>query len=176
MLLRHHEMLFFIDESNKDRVAARRRYGWALVGKQVDYRAPLNTDTRYTFLGAADCYGLVTSACDIMLHSIRGKEEHKPVDCERLVEYIRDKIVRHLGNYLRNEPRSVVVMDNCSVHTDPRVRQMIEAAGAILTHSAPYSPEVIPTEYMFSSWKAYLKRRASYRLYTQSYYRAQYSS
>ena len=49
-------------------------------------------------------------------------------------------------------------MDNVGTHLDGRVRELIEAAGARLVYSAPYSPELIPIEYMFSKYKAYLSR------------------
>lgn len=40
-------------------------------------------DTRYTFIGAADCFGFVVPACDVVLHKVREKYEDKPVDAER---------------------------------------------------------------------------------------------
>jgi hypothetical protein len=50
--LRHHlkaaELAIFVDESNKDRKDARRKYGWSKVGTPVNYRALFNMDTRYT--------------------------------------------------------------------------------------------------------------------------------
>lgn len=58
------ELPIWIDESNKDRKAARRKWGWSKVGLPVYYRAPFNTDIKYTLIGAADCYGFVTEACD----------------------------------------------------------------------------------------------------------------
>ena len=51
-------------------------------------------------------------------------------------------------------------MDNCSIHLDSRVRAIIEAAGAVILYSAPFCPELIPIEYMFHQWKAYLKRNS----------------
>jgi transposase len=53
-----------------------------------------------------------------------------------------------------------VLIDNCSVHNDDleTVRTLIEGRGAILIYTAPYSPELIPIEYMFKTWKDYLKR------------------
>lgn len=115
-------------------------------------------DIRYTLIGAADLFGFVLSACDTVLHNYKEKEEQKPVDADRFVEYVEKKLVPVLGNYDRQEPHSVVIMDNCSIHLDPRVRTLIEGAGAIIIYSAPYSPEIIPIEYMFHQWKAYLKR------------------
>ena len=79
------KMAIYIDERNKDRKAARRKYGWSSVGTPVNYRALFNMDTRYTFVGAADCYGFCIPACDIVLHRYREKDEEKPVDADRFV-------------------------------------------------------------------------------------------
>ena len=38
----------------------------------------------------------------------------------------------------------IVVMDNLSSHKGPRVREMIEAAGASLLYLPPYSPDFNP--------------------------------
>ena len=156
--LKNPEMAIFVDESNKDRKAARRKYGWSKVGVQVNFRTPFNVDIRYTFIGAATCYGFYIPACHTVLHSYKGKEEDKPVDADTFVQYVRLYLVPSLGNYSLNQPRSVVIMDNCAIHLDLRVKELIEGAGAILVYSAPYCPEVIPIEYMFHNWKAYLKR------------------
>jgi len=62
-----------------------------------------------------------------------------------------------LGNNFMQELNSSVKMDNCSIHIDPRIVKLIEDAGVIIIYSAPYCPEIIPIEYMFNQWKAYLK-------------------
>ena len=46
----------------------------------------------------------------------------------------------------------------CSIHLDPRVRRLIEGAGAVIVYSAAYSPELIPIDYIFNNWKSYMKR------------------
>lgn len=83
-----------------------------------------------------------------------------PLSSERFVQYVRDCLVPTLGNFSRREAHSVVIMDNCSIHLDPRVQALIEEAGAIIIYSAPYSPELIPIEFMFHNWKAFLKRHS----------------
>ncbi len=45
-------------------------------------------------------------------------------------------------------------MDNPSSHRGPRVRQMIEAAGASLLYLPPYSPDFNPIENAFAKLKA----------------------
>ena len=45
-LIEEPEMAIFIDESNKDRKAAKRKYGWSKKGKPVHFSAPSNHDTK----------------------------------------------------------------------------------------------------------------------------------
>ncbi|MBB4372928.1 transposase [Bradyrhizobium sp. cir1] len=53
---------------------------------------------------------------------------------------------------------AIVVMDNLSSHKGPRVRQMIEAAGARLLYLPPYSPGFNPIENAFAKLKPLLRR------------------
>ena len=53
---------------------------------------------------------------------------------------------------------SLVIMDNSSIHLDPRVAKLVEGAGAMIVYSAPYCPHLTPIEEMFHQWKSSLKR------------------
>jgi transposase len=57
-------------------------------------------------------------------------------------------------------PGDVVIMDNLSSHKGPRVREMIEAAGAELRYLPPYSPDSNPIENAFAKLKALLRKAA----------------
>jgi transposase len=57
-------------------------------------------------------------------------------------------------------PGDVVVMDNLSSHRGPRVRNLIEAAGASLCYLPPYSPDFNPIENAFAKLKALLRKAA----------------
>ncbi len=57
-------------------------------------------------------------------------------------------------------PGNVVVMDNLGSHKGPRVRQLIERAGATLLFLPPYSPDFNPIEMAFAKIKALLKKAA----------------
>lgn len=94
----------------------------------VDYRVLFGMDTWYTLIAVADCFGFVLSACEVVTH----KYKEKPVDTDRFVEFVRNSLVPFSSNYLREETYSVVIMDNCSIHLDRRVRKLIEGAGAII--------------------------------------------
>ena len=63
-------------------------------------------------------------------------------------------------------PGDVVVMDNLCSHKGPRVRQLIEAAGAELRHLPPYSPDFNPIENAFSKLKALLRKEAAHNRHT----------
>ena len=55
----------------------------------------------------------------------------------------------------------VVVMDNLASHKHPRVRELIESAGATLLYLPPYSPEKNPIEPIWSKVKRLLRSAAA---------------
>ena len=57
-------------------------------------------------------------------------------------------------------PGQIVVMDNLGSHKGPRVRELIEAAGAELRFLPPYSPDFSPAEPAISQIKAHLRKAA----------------
>ena len=57
-------------------------------------------------------------------------------------------------------PGDVVVLDNLSSHKGPRVREMVEGAGASLRYLPPYSPDINPIENAFAKLNALLRKAA----------------
>ena len=57
-------------------------------------------------------------------------------------------------------PGDVVILDNLSSHKGPRVRAVIEKAGASLRYLPPYGPDFNPIELAFSKLKALLRKAA----------------
>lgn len=51
-------------------------------------------------------------------------------------------------------------MDNLPSHKGPKVRDLIEAAGARLLYLPPYSPDFNPIENAFAKLKALLRKAA----------------
>lgn len=58
-------------------------------------------------------------------------------------------------------PGDIVVMDNLSSHKRPKVKNLIEAAGAQLLYLPPYSPDLNPIEMIFSKIKQLLRSLAA---------------
>ena len=55
----------------------------------------------------------------------------------------------------------IVVMDNCRPHMSPRVREVIEQAGATVRYLPKYSPDLNPIEMPYSKFKAFLRKVAA---------------
>ncbi len=77
-----------------------------------------------------------------------------PIDRDAFETYVGKVLVPELAK------GDVVVMDNLSSHKGPKVREMIEAAGATLLYLPPYSPDFNPIEMAFSKLKALLRKAA----------------
>jgi transposase len=77
-----------------------------------------------------------------------------PINRDAFETYVDKVLIPEL------RPADIVVMDNLSSHKGPRVREMIEAAGASLLYLPPYSPDFNPIENAFSKLKAHLRKAA----------------
>jgi transposase len=64
------------------------------------------------------------------------------------------------------EPKSVLVMDNATIHYTERVEEMCRDAGVKLVYLPPYSPDLNPIEEFFTELKAFVKR--SWRIYKEN--------
>ena len=68
-----------------------------------------------------------------------------PINRDAFEAYVEQILVPDL------RPGDVVVMDNLSSHKGPRVRALIQAAGAELLFLPPYSPDFNPIEKAFQA-------------------------
>ena len=172
------ERLILIDETHKDRNAARRNKGWGrrnTRGAETILTEWYKCSVRYTLIAAADINGFIECACDTVRRdviddkrastdTVNPIELDEPVtgasgtvDRDYFVQWVCEKLCPVLGNYERGESRSVVVLDNASIHHSDEVIDLIHATGAVIIYSAPYSPHLNPIENYFSVYKKYLK-------------------
>lgn len=144
--------LVFGDESSFDRRTTYRPYAWALKGRRAYRKVFFVRGKRYSILPALSLDGILF--CDIVEGSFTAA---------RFLEFVRgllDKMQPYPG------PNSVLVLDNCSIHKAPEIRELIESRGMRLEFLPPYSPDFNPIEEGFSALKARLRRNYPHFAYS----------
>ena len=132
----------FIDETWASTNMAR-THGRAPQGQRLRAGAPHGHWKTTTFVAGIRTSGLVAP---FVLDG--------PINRDAFEVYLDKVLVPEL------RPGDLVIMDNLSSHKGPKVREMIEAAGAGLLYLPPYSPDFNPIEKAFSKLKALLRKAA----------------
>lgn len=136
------ERLVFIDETWASTNMAR-RHGRCARGERLRVGVPHGHWKTTTFVAGLRSSGI---AAPFVLDG--------PINRIAFETYVGRVLVPEL------RPGDIVIMDNLSSHKGPRVREMIEAAGATLLFLPPYSPDFNPIENAFSKFKAHLRKAA----------------
>ena len=146
-------LAIFIDESHIT-PDTYRRHGWGPLGEAVTLAAQLSGDQRYSYMGAFNMHGMVPGACQLL----RVGDDHGNVDAERFKSWVQRCLLPVLGNYDRREPNSILVLDNCSFHTDDEVLKLIRDRGTHVVFLSAYSPDFNPIELAFGLMKRRFER------------------
>ncbi|CAM9496232.1 unnamed protein product [Phaeothamnion confervicola] len=144
------DQFVFIDETGKSARNIRRTYGRGLRNARPTARHDVVTGEdgkRYNAIAALTTTGVPVP------YIVEGS-----VNADIFLEALRETVIPILQPYNPGASKCVVVMDNASIHHDPRVRELIESAGALLIHLPPYAPELNPIEWVFSLIKQRLTR------------------
>jgi DDE superfamily endonuclease len=151
----HPSMLLFLDETAKYRNSAQRHRHWSLRNCTpiVSELFCGSHGKQYSMLASCDWNGFVISSCQDVL-----REEDGTADQEKFTDWVETKLVPVLGSYEQCEPRSLVILDNASIHHSDEIVALIESTGAKVMYLPPYSPDLNPNELMFGEYKAALKR------------------
>ena len=120
-----------------------RRHGRCARGERLRIGVPHGHWKTTTFIGALTLLGFIEP---FVLDG--------PINRDAFEAYVEQVLVREL------KPRHLVIMDNLSSHKGPKVRELIEAAGARLLYLPPYSPDFNPIENAFAKLKALLRKAA----------------
>ena len=120
-----------------------RRHGWAPRGERLRVGIPHGHWKTTTFVAGLTLRGMIAP---FVLDG--------PINRAAFETYVEKVLVHEL------RPGDIVVMDNLSSHKGPKVRELIEAAGASLLYLPPYSPDLNPIENAFAKLKALLRKAA----------------
>ena len=140
-------MLVWLDETGCDDRNYRRKYGYSMRGiPPCDHRL-LVRGTRYSVIPVVSSEGV---------HDVYIAQGN--MNGERFAKFVREYVVPILLPFDGSNPRSVLVMDNASIHHVQEISDIIEAqAGAKLCYLPPYSPDLNPVEGVFSQAKNIMK-------------------
>ena len=134
------DMLVWTDECGSDRRNEVRKYGYNLRGM---------TPVSYNFINRGKRF----SAIPVL--TTRGIEDvfvtDKTVNGDIFLQFVEQCLVPVLSN-----ARSVVIMDNASIHHVENVVERIQQTGAIIQFLPPYSPDLNPAEEVFTKIKKFL--------------------
>ena len=139
-------MLIFVDETGSDRRTALRKYGYSLKGKPATTDTLLVRGKRYSAIAAMSLDGIV----DVHITS-------ESVNGDTFCEFIERNLLPQMLPFDGINGRSVVIMDNASIHHTERATALIEEIGAIPIFLPPYSPDIMPIEECFSKVKSFLR-------------------
>ena len=135
------DQLVFIDESSFNKTTGWRRHAWAAIGQPARYHEDPSRGESWSVLpGYLPCTGIR-----------RGY-----FNAEAFFQWVTMELLPHLQPY--PHPRSVVCLDNASIHLDPRVKEALERHGCLIKFLPPYSPDYSPIELTFSVLKSWVRR------------------
>ena len=130
-----------IDESAANERTAERRRGWALSGRECVGPYHTQRTPRWSVLPAMDVNGYF--AWEILDGGYTQ---------ELFESFIVNQVLPQCNPW--PGPRSVLVMDNASIHNIPRITAICEAQGVIVLQLPPYSPDYNPIKQSFQVLKA----------------------
>ena len=139
-------MFIFIDETGTDKRTALRRFGHSFRCTRAVTQRLLVRGKRFLSIAAMTIDGIL----DVYITS-------ESVDGFTFERFIERCILPHLLPYNGTNPRSVVIMDNASIHNIQPAVDLITSSGALLIFLPPYSPDLMPIEECFSKVKAYIR-------------------
>ena len=117
----------------------------------------LKRSKRWSILPAFTVDGYI--ACEVHQGSITA---------EIFNDFVRNQVLPQTT--ANGGPRSVLVLDNASIHWNQELIQMCETANVTLARLPPYSPYFNPIETSFALLKAWIRRNGEMSLsYTEEY-------
>jgi len=143
-----------LDETSKNELTYARKYGRAYSGEQAELTDVFVRGDQYSLVAALTTDGYIASeAVPGSLESIDFLEfVQENVVCSRVKTPHQDANSFQLPQ-MNPYPdlRSVLVLDNCHIHHNKALVNMIRAAGCLILYLPAYSPDFNPIEESFST-------------------------
>lgn len=140
------EMFVYVDETGSKLKNMLRRYGYALCGSRAVNHQLLVRGQNITSIAAISTEGLL--AVEITANTVNG---------DTFYDFLRGTLIPEMCPFDGFNPRSILIMDNCSIHRIQEVTDLLNHAGILTLFLPPYSPDLNPIELTFSYIKQYLR-------------------
>ena len=140
------EQFVWIDETGcaaKDHI---RRFGYALLGECPVYHRLLHKGKRISATAGICTTGLL--ALELKKGTNNG---------DAFYDFVRGSLIPNMLPFNGQNPRSIAILDNCSIHHVQAVLDLFRDSGILVLFLPPYSPDYNPIEEAFSYIKYYLK-------------------
>ena len=136
----------WVDETGSDARNHIRKFGYELRGLTPHYHRFLARGRRVSAIAAISTDGYV--GADLTTGSVNG---------DTFLEFVHGTLIPEMEPFDGSIRKSIVILDNCSVHHTADVKQAFNDAGILVIYLPPYSPDLNPIEETFSYVKYYLK-------------------
>ena len=129
------EQLVWIDEMGCDRRDAMRQYGYAIRGETPIYHRLEVRGQRVSAIAAISSDGMVAT-----------EFKKGSVNSDDFCDFVRGSLIPNMHSYDGAAPKSVAIMDNCSIHHVSAALELFASAGIMVISLPPYSPDFNPIE------------------------------
>ena len=136
------EQLVFADESHFNRLMLRRPYAWSIHSERACQYELFLRGTKYSILPALSLDGIIH--LEVLDKAITGED----------FRHFVQGLLPCMNAWPL--PKSVLVIDNASIHKLAGIHELVEKCGACLLYLPAYSPDFNPIELAFSAIKAWL--------------------
>ena len=140
------KQFIWVDETGSDDRDQRRKFGYSLRGEAAVSHQILHRGRRISAIAAMSTNGVV--AYDLVQGTVNG---------QRFLEFLQGKLIPEMLPYDGENPHSILIMDNCSIHHVQPVLHTLKQMGILILFLPPYSPDMNPIEELFSYVKYFLK-------------------
>jgi transposase len=139
------DQIICLDESACNERTGDRKYGWSEINTSCDVSYSAKRSERWSLLPAMDVDGYI----DHMVFQ-------GAITAELMEEFVANKVLPYCTPWPGK--RSVIVLDNASIHRSARLADLCAEAGVIIEFLPPYSPDMNPIEQTFKALKTWIRR------------------
>jgi len=133
------EQFVWIDETGCDKRDNIRKFGYAMRGERPVYHRFLHRGRRVSIIAALCTDDILSIECTL-----------GTVDGDKFTDYVRGSLIPNMLPFDGTNPRSIAILDNCSVHHVESAVDLFQEAGILVLWLPPYSPDFNPAENAFS--------------------------